>query len=184
LAQQLLTATAIGSNWLGLATTPVRSIGFFCEDPEDELHRRQDDINRYYGCDFADLGNTRWMPRFGENNILMSFSGGVGQLTELFRQLLTAARRFEAHLVIVDTVADTFGGNENDRGQVRQFVQGCLGRIARDLDGCVVAIAHPSRAGLATGTGDSGSTGWNNSFRSRLVLEDPLAQKGAAHGHR
>ncbi|MEO6022489.1 MAG: hypothetical protein ABIP64_05120, partial [Burkholderiales bacterium] len=35
----------------------------------------------------------------------------------------------------------------------------------------VVLLAHPSVNGIATGTGTSGSTGWNNSVRSRLYLE-------------
>ena len=172
LAQQLLTATAIGKPFLGLPVTPVRSIGVFCEDPPDELHRRQADINRFYECDFAELGNTLWLQRFGEDNLLMNAGA---ELTEFFKELREQALQFKARLIIVDTVADTFGGNENDRGQVRQYIQSCLGRLARDIDGCVVALAHPSRSGMATGTGDSGSTGWSNSFRSRVVLELPEA---------
>jgi len=27
----------------------------------DELHRRQADINRLYGCEFADLEDMRWL---------------------------------------------------------------------------------------------------------------------------
>jgi len=76
-------------------------------------------------------------------------------------------------------VADTFGGNENDRGQVRQFVQACLGRLAREIDGAVLALAHPSRAGQGDGTGQSGSTGWDASFRSRLYLSAPSAEAHA-----
>ncbi|MCA3488298.1 MAG: ATPase, partial [Rhodobacter sp.] len=34
----------------------------------------------------------------------------------------------------------------------------------------VLLLAHPSLAGLSTGTGTSGSTGWNNSVRSRIYL--------------
>jgi RecA-family ATPase len=177
LAQQLLTATAIGKPFLGLPVTQVRSIGVFCEDPLDELHRRQADINRFYESDFAELRNTLWLPRFGEDNLLMN---ARGELTPFFNDLREQALQFKARLVIVDTVADTFGGNENDRGQVRQYIQSCLGRLARDIDGCVVALAHPSRSGMASGSGDSGSTGWSNSFRSRIVLEVPNADDGTA----
>ena len=39
--------------------------------------------------------------------------------------------------------------------------------------GCaVLATGHPSRAGLQTGCGDSGSTAWHNSVRSRLYLDN------------
>ena len=179
LGQQLMTSTAIGKPWLGLPVMRLRSLGVFCEDHEDELHRRQADINRLYDCEFSDLENMRWLLRFDEANLLMTFEGGQGEPTSFFDELLYQAREFGAQLVIIDTVADTFGGNENDRGQVRQFVQTCLGRLAREINGCVVALAHPSRDGLRTGTGDSGSTGWSNSFRSRAFLHLPEADGGA-----
>jgi RecA-family ATPase len=121
-----------------------------------------------------------WLPRLGDDNMLMVFgSRGRGELTSLHEQMIEAARDHRARLVIIDTVADTFGGNENDRGQVRQYVSRALGSIALAIDGAVVALAHPSRAGLATGDGDSGSTGWSNAFRSRLFLTTPAADDGA-----
>ena len=177
LAQQLLTATSINKRWIGLPTKSVKAIGVFCEDPEKELHIRQNDINDLYQCQFADLEHMRMLARFGEDNLLMTFSGGVGSPTPFFGELLDFAKNFGAELVVIDTVADTFGGNENDRGQVRQFVQNILGRMARELDGAVVALAHPSRSGMTTGTGDSGSTGWNNSFRSRAFFHSPKAKE-------
>ncbi|MCA3485846.1 MAG: ATPase, partial [Rhodobacter sp.] len=41
----------------------------------------------------------------------------------------------------------------------------------------VLLLAHPSLAGLSTGTGTSGSTGWNNSVRSRIYLSR-IVQEG------
>lgn len=173
LAQQLMTATALGRDWLGLPVKAVNSLGFFCEDAQDELHRRQADINHLYGCDFADLGNMRWLPRFGEDNILVQFREGVAIMTALFDQLLAEALEFGAQLVIVDTMFDAFAGNQNDAGQARQFVQAGLGRIAREIGGAVVACGHPSRAGQSSSTGDSGSVQWDAAFRSRLYLTTP-----------
>lgn len=178
LTQQLLTATAINKSWVGLSTTSVKAIGVFCEDPESELHIRQNDINTMYGCDFGDLENVRYLSRFGEDNLLMTFVNGRGELTPFFHSLLEEIKSFGAQCVGIDTVADTYGGSENDRGQVRQFVQGVLGRIAREINGAVIALAHPSRAGLSTGTGDSGSTGWSNSFRSRAFFHAPETAEG------
>src|SRR3954447_6935730 len=84
LAQQLLTATAIGRPWIGLPVTNVRSLGGFCEGEPEELHRRQAGINRrLYNCDFRDLGNMRWVSLVGEPNHLMVFDGAVGRLTPL-----------------------------------------------------------------------------------------------------
>ncbi len=60
LAMQLLTAVAIGEPWLGLPTISCKAIGFYCEDDEEEIWRRQAAINRHYGVDFADLENLKW----------------------------------------------------------------------------------------------------------------------------
>jgi RecA-family ATPase len=42
----------------------------------------------------------------------------------------------------------------------------------------ILLLSHPSLSGMASGTGQSGSTGWGNSVRSRLYLERPKAQDG------
>lgn len=47
-------------------------------------------------------------------------------------------------VVIVDTIADTYGGNEIDRAQVNAFVKSCLGRLAQAIGGTVIALGHPS----------------------------------------
>jgi RecA-family ATPase len=175
LALQLMTSTALGKPWLGMPVEPVRSVGVFCEDDDDELHRRQNAINReLYRCDFADLGDMRLLPRLGEDNILMTFgSDGRGAPTPFFSQLAEMAQAERANLVVIDTIADTFGGNQNDAGQVRQFVQFGLGRLARMIGGAVMACAHPSRAGQNAGTGESGSVQWDATFRSRLYMSAP-----------
>lgn len=178
LAQQLLTASAIGAEWLGMLVTSRSSLYFACEDSADELHRRQADINTAFACGFADLGAIRWMPRLGHDNLLMTFAGGLPALTAAFAELVHEARSFGARLVVIDTIADTFGGNENNRGEVRHFVQACLGRLARETGGAVIALAHPSRSGQADGSGQSGSTGWDASFRSRLYLQAMDDQDG------
>ena len=179
LAQQLQTAAALGKSWLGLDTTPVRSLGVYCEDDHDELWRRQASINRMYGCDFTDIEGVRWLPRLGTDNVLMSFgSGGQGTLTDFHAQVIQAALEHRAEAVIIDTVADTYGGNENDRAQARKYVATALGGIAQAIGGTVLCCAHPSRSGLSTGTGDSGSTGWSNSFRSRLFVSHVDTQDG------
>ena len=180
LAQQLQTATALGKPWLGLAVEPVTSLGFYCEDDENELWRRQDAINAANFCDHGDLSAQHWLTRAGEDNILMVFGrSGVGELTRVWARLLEATLDLGARLLVVDTAADTFAGNENDRGQVRQYVQRALGSIALRIGGSVVCCAHPSRAGMATGTGDSGSTGWSNAFRSRAYLEHNKEDRNA-----
>jgi len=62
-----------------------------------------------------------------------------------------------------------FGGNEISRVHVRAFVR-ALRRVAIAYDLAIVMISHPSLSGMASGSGQSGSTGWGNSVRSRLYL--------------
>jgi RecA-family ATPase len=181
LAQQLQTGTAIGGSWIGLPVQSCASLGVYCEDSEDELHRRQVDINASYCTRFDDLRDAHWMPRLSEGNMLMTFGkSGVGELTMFHRYVKEAALDLRTRLVIVDTASDTFGGNEIDRKQVRQFVSRALGSIALAIDGAVLLCAHPSRSGLSSGEGDSGSTGWNNALRSRLFLRAPDVETGEA----
>ena len=94
---------------------------------------------------------------------LQQFAVDVQRSSRDYRFLAPAARRGPRvwrPLVIVDTVSDTFGGDENNHGQVRQYIQTALGEFARALDASVIATAHPSRAGMMKdGSGNSGSTG-------------------------
>jgi len=44
LGQQLIMSAALGRPWLGRQTARVGSVGLFCEDDADEIHRRARDI--------------------------------------------------------------------------------------------------------------------------------------------
>jgi RecA-family ATPase len=178
IAQMLATACAIGGKWLSMSVRKHNSVLLFCEDDLDEMHRRQADINAFYECSFADLGAMRWLPRLGADNSLMVFENGRARHTDLFEQLLSAAKTHQAGLVITDTLADVFGGNENDRVQARQFAQAALGHIARITGAASLTLAHPSLTGSANGSTGSGSTGWKGTFRSQLYLESPKAEEG------
>ncbi len=180
LAQQLMTSCATGVPWCGLLAQRCPVLGLFCEDDEDELHRRQADINTHFGLSFADLSEMRFASGAGEDNVLIRFDAdGAPSMTTRFSDLASQAVAFGARLVIIDTAADTFAGNENDRAQVRQYVGNALTRLARNIGGAVLVNAHPSRSGLsAGGSMDSGSTGWSNSARSRWALTRPEAQEG------
>lgn len=182
--QQLQTCCAIGRSWFGLETKRMKSLALYCEDPTEEHHRRQEAINQLYGCQFSDLGAAAWWPRLGYDNLLLK-RGRYGILvpTDFYNEFVARAKAHGAELVFVDTVADTFGGNENDRGEVREYVQGTLGRLARDIGGTVVATAHPSRSGIKSGDQDGGSTAWSNAFRSRLSFERPAEERNEPPPH-
>ena len=178
LCLQLQTALAVCKPWLGISTPmqPVRSLGIYCEDEVEEIHRRMVDICRYYSCSFRDLdGIAQMMSRVGENNTLIGFSrrgDAGGQITNFFRQVEAIITENAIEMVIVDTAADTFGGNEIDREHVRTFVQRLRGWAIRSR-GSVLLTQHPSVSGMASGAGSSGSTAWSNSVRSRVYFTQP-----------
>lgn len=177
LAMQLMTAAATGKHWLGQPVKQVKVLGVFCEDDPTELHRRQGQINYAYECNFSDLGNMRWYSGVGADNTLVAFeSGHESDFTSLYHQIEKEALEFGAQLIVIDTAADTFGGNENARRDVRIFINR-LNQLALQINGAVVLCAHPSVAGMATGRGDGGNTAWNNSVRSRLYLHRPEPDK-------
>ena len=185
LAQQLITCAAMGLNWLGQQTEPVKTVGVFCEDDQGELHRRQAAINEHLSISFEDLENMLWVPRVGQDNALMRWEQweATGDPTELFQQIHDLTQNFGAQLVVLDSLHDLFSGNENSRPHARQFIQ-LLHSLARDMDGAVLLCAHPSLSERNTGTGEAGSTAWNNAVRSRLYLKRPQDDDGEDGGDR
>ncbi|VVC35201.1 P-loop containing nucleoside triphosphate hydrolase [Cinara cedri] len=175
LVQQLITALAAGKPWLGINLNPIKVYALFCEDDRLELTRRQHAINHFYRVKGYSLEEKiRMMTRVGEDNRLMDFnSKDSGKLTSFFHDLLEDIKAFQPKLVVLDTAADLFDGNENNRTQVRNFIQNCCARIAREIDGAVLLCMHPSDVGIQRKTGTGGSTAWNNTVRSRWYLTRP-----------
>jgi hypothetical protein len=68
-----------------------------------------------------------------------------------------------------------FAGNQNDAHHVRQFMNIALGGLARDIDGSVMLLGHPSQAGMSSGLGYSGSVQWQGAPRGHLSLEKKKA---------
>lgn len=169
-AQQLMTSVAVGADWLGLPTAEGRTLGIFCEDDVDELHRRQIAINGAMGITMQDLGQMRLLSRLGEDNSLVHYDTAGNYLTAFHARVMDACKDWRPDLVVLDTAADLYPDNENDRSKVRWFIQAGLARIARDFACAVLLLAHPSVSGLASGSGTGGSTAWNNTVRSRIYL--------------
>jgi RecA-family ATPase len=170
LSQQLLVAAASGRSWLGLPTRRCRAIGFFAEDDAEELHRRLHAIARASGVELAELDRLAVRSTLGEICELVEFDdAGRVRSTGYWHQVRAAVRRFGAQLVVLDAATNFFGGNEVNRREVNGFLT-LLRRLAIEIDGAVVLIAHPSLQGISSGSGLSGSTHWNNGVRSRLYF--------------
>jgi RecA-family ATPase len=178
LAMQLGASLATGKPFLGIDVKKHRVLGVFCEDDMDEIHRRIDDIRQGCGLKYQELhffDVTSWVDI---NPILMEYNHGKGSISNTFKALEWVITNLKPDVLILDTAADLFGGNENVRTEVRQFLSGCLRQLATKYRLSILLLAHPSVAGISTKSGLAGSTAWNNSVRSRLYLERPDHEGG------
>lgn len=169
LALQLAVGVASGRGWIGKAAPEGSVIYMSAEDDDDELHRRLDDILRAEGRKYEDVERLTLRSLAGEDALLAVDSQMALMRSELFKELDARARDETPTLIVIDTLADVYPANENDRAKVRQFI-GILRGLALKRDCAVLLLGHPSLTGLSSGSGSSGSTAWNNSVRSRLYL--------------
>ncbi len=169
LALQLAVAVASEGGWLGKGTKAGPVIYMSAEDDDDELHRRLADILRAERRNWDDTENLTLRSLAGEDALLAIESQVTLIRSELFKELERRAESESPALIVVDTLADVYPANENDRAKVRQFI-GLLRGLALRQNCAVLLLGHPSLTGLSSGTGASGSTAWNNSVRSRLYL--------------
>jgi RecA-family ATPase len=171
-ALQLAVATTAGRKWLGRAVRQGKSLILTAEDDLPEVHRRLADIVAEEGIGFADLDELAIVSLAGDDALLAVPDGrsNIIRPTALFGSLESLIEKFQPTLVVLDTLADLFGGEENQRAQARQFV-GMLRGLAINYRLTMLLLAHPSLSGMASGSGSSGSTGWSNSVRSRLYIE-------------
>jgi RecA-family ATPase len=192
IALQLAVAHVLGQGWFGSMPEYGPVLAVCCEDDAAELHRRISLILALYKAPSTDLKapSTDLKASFTDlkDLHLISFAGqdalmatpdrfGIMRPTPLFNQLFEAACDIHPKLIVLDNSADVFGGSENDRAQVRQFI-GILHGLAIAAHAGVLLTSHPSLTGISSGTGLSGSTAWNASVRSRLWMRRATTDKG------
>jgi RecA-family ATPase len=173
LMMQLATCATLGLPWLGYAVKPAKALMLACEDDRRIIRLRQRWINRALGRDMADVldAGLDIIPRDGEDNTLMELDRPTWRMkrTALMEKLILRCRRCGIQMVIVDTVAKTFGGqNFNERHVTEYFVE--MQRLAKLIRGVVLLTQHPSMSGRRSGTGESGSVQWEGAARSRLYV--------------
>ncbi len=175
---QLSVAVATGTDWLGKLPKDGNVLILSAEDDIDETHRRLADIIEGREFSMVDLSGLTIAPLAGEDALLaVSGRGGVLCVTDLFAEVEATVQDIRPTLLCIDTLADTFGGDEINRAQARQFI-GMLRGLAVKFNMAVVVLAHPSLSGMASGAGTSGNTAWSNSVRSRLYLEPVKSDAG------
>nr|WP_246504898.1 AAA family ATPase [Microvirga antarctica] len=181
LGMQLATCAAMGIPFLGMELAQRKVLYFSAEDDGDELHRRQADINRGLGIDMGDLEDRLvWRVLNGDDALLAVPDERSKRLvaTPTYSNLSDYCRENGIQLVIIDTVADTFGGLEIDRQQVTRYVR-LIEACARTTGGAAVLLAHPSVSGMKEGTGISGNTAWRNSVRSVIYMRRPTEEEAS-----
>ena len=175
LALQLAVAKATGSTWLGRGSGKSERVIFLtAEDELEELSRRLRAIDTYRaeGEPSAYSENLRLISLDGEDAVLASAGRKDGLLstTSVYKRLWAALEDFPPNLLVLDTLADLFGGDEINRVHARQFI-GFLRKIIKQFNCTILLLYHPSVNGMANRTGSAGNTAWNNSVRSRLYLD-------------
>ena len=184
LIHQLANCVATGADFIGFETRKMPVLMVLCEDDQTELSRRQLSINAWLEVnDVTGRGpeDLYIWPRVGEDNVLVTFpSQGEDKPGAFYGELVAAVEHVKEKtgadelLVILDTAADMFGGNENIRREVNTFIKTYCGSFCVRHNATVIVLAHPSVAGVASGTGMSGSTAWENSARARAYFSrDP-----------
>jgi RecA-family ATPase len=176
----LCVAHVLARDWLGTMPEPGPTMFVDAEDDEKVLHIRLAAILKHYGATFADAikGGLHLVSLLGRDAVLGAPSrSGKIEPTALYKQLLEAAGDIKPKMIGIASSADVFAGNENDRPQVRQFVN-LLTKLAIVANGTVSLIAHPSLTGINTGTGLSGNTAWHNSVRARDYMTSVKPEAG------
>ncbi|MEP7452412.1 AAA family ATPase [Phyllobacterium sp. SB3] len=177
LALMLAVAAQVNGYWAGKAVFQGLACFLTAEDEIDEILRRLADIVRELELELNALKDLHICSLAGKDALLAvpKVKSNVLAATALFEKLEAFVAKYRPSLLVLDTLADLFGGDEIQRAQARQFISLLRGLCAR-YRVTIVMLAHPSIAGMASGTGSSGSTAWNNSVRSRLYL-DRLKEK-------
>lgn len=181
LGLQLAVAAALDRNWIGCPVKAGKSLVLSAEDDVDELHRRLATVATSESVALGEMHAIHIMPLAGEDAVLAFLDRDTGMMvpSDLFIEVERVIADLRPVLVVIDNLADVFAGNENSRAEVRQFV-GMLRQWAMKYRCGVLLLAHPSLAGLSSGSGSSGSTAWSNSVRSRLFLDRDKSGSDAA----
>lgn len=172
--------------WFGHEVAGGPVVILSAEEPERELRRRIWLHGKRDGFSPQDLADLHlWFPDDVAGAVFATPDrSGVMQPTPLFHSIAATIADIAPVLVIVDNVAATFTGSQNDRVMVRSYVN-LWRRIARQPSRpAVLLLDHPSLSGLTSGTGRGGNMDWRNAVRSALYLRVPDDKAEADRGIR
>lgn len=168
--QAVATSLATGRPYLEAQCKPLKVLMWMCEESKDEVWRSQVAINAHFGLDMQSLGNLCIVPRQGVDNTLMTVLYGHPVFTPLLKQLTEQVNDLKADVLVLDNLAQLFGGNANDAHQATFFVNAMAG-LVRDRPFAPVMLGHIARA---YGSEFAGSAAWENACRMRWYVGPTL----------
>lgn len=126
----------------------------------DERERRLARLNALLGDRLRTVSMAGRGPIWGPD--VAVHRGTRALLLPAGEQLLRYAAQASAALLVLDPAAAAFGGNENDRAAVREFMSH-VDSWGRLNDCAILVIAHPAKE---AGSSYSGSTDWQGAART------------------
>lgn len=149
-ALQLAVAVGVAhiNDWLQSVIIESGPVLFVtAEEERDEVHFRLNQIREHYSLSWADLIDLHIYAAPEEDCLLaVPDKKQVMVATKRYDQLCATVEQIKPKLVILESAADLFGGDEIDRAQVRKFIA-LLRRIAIKYD-CAVVLLYPERVWL------------------------------------
>lgn len=164
ITQQMLMSVSVGEPFLGYETVKCATLFITCEDDENVIRRRGALIAEHLGYDLQDD-----FPDFHLKSLVETVDTLLTDYEEEYLEMLINTK--DIRLCLIDLITDFHDKDENSRQEVNKFVKGQMAALARRTKCAFVMLAHPSKAGTATGDGTSGSTSWEGSVRQRLYLK-------------
>src|SRR5262249_30882411 len=144
IAKQLAVSTVLGRGWMGQSVTRGSVLYIGAEDSKDELHRRLNDIAKAECVGLDRLSGLHLVCLAGQDAVLATCTqGNVMRPTPLWERIVRTVEDLGPALVVYDTLADLFAGDENSRPQARQFVQMLRGLALRTRSTALL-LSHPS----------------------------------------
>lgn len=169
LIQQAATCIANGVGILGATVTRGPVLAYLCEDDNEEVRRRQRDILAHLGRSPSySADGLHIAGRAGYENVMMTFGPDRLPIPAPFlAQIERECERIRPAVLMLDNIAQLFGGLENDRFMVTAFANRLAG-IAHRFDCAVLLLGHVAKM---QGSEYSGSTAWEAAVRTRLWME-------------
>jgi hypothetical protein len=136
LLMQLSGAVVLGKEWIGTLPEQGPVLYMSCEEDDDEVRRRMEDVARH-------LGSTR-QEMIERGLRILSFAGrdavlaqpdraGVMRPTPVFERLRRDAVEMRPKLIVLDTVADIFAGRRSTGRRPGNSSPCCAGSRARPV---------------------------------------------------